>query len=143
MCRVHPQGYASTLLNACSIPEVLKGLAWFVYLPDTFPGPCFCKARKGSPSRGDLEGVGLLPGGTSAAITEEHMTKHRVPANHLGSITEEVSELCKIQALICQELGVFHSMKWERALGTTENLAQSPENNLQYPVPFLILLTAC
>lgn len=77
------------------------------------------------------------------AITQKHMTKHRVPSNHLGSITEEVSELFKIQALICQELGVFHGMKWQRALGTTENLAQSSENNLQYPVLFLILLAVC
>lgn len=74
MSRVHPQGYASApLLNAHSFPEVFKGLAWFIHLPDTSPGPCFCKARKGSPSRGDLEGVELLPGRTSAShYTEAH-----------------------------------------------------------------------
>lgn len=67
MYKVHPQSNASApLLDACSFPEVLKGLAWFVCLPHTSPGPCFCKARRGSPSRGDLEGVGLLPCGTSA-----------------------------------------------------------------------------
>lgn len=68
MYRVHPQGYASApLLSELSFPEVLKGLAWFINLPDTSPGPCFWKARKGSPSRCDLKDVGLLAGRTSAS----------------------------------------------------------------------------
>lgn len=67
MYKVHPQGYASApLLNACSFPEVFKGLGWFICLPDTSPAPVSAKQGKGHPIEVIWKVGGLLPCETSA-----------------------------------------------------------------------------
>ena len=132
MCKVHPRGSASApLLSARSFPGVLRGLAWFVHLLNIplVPAkrgrvPC-CRRRGGRRVVAGCASADCYGGALRVAL----WSAQAEGAQRFLEI--QVSSLWYAKSLTLSCCGT----KWHRALGTTEDRAQSPENNRQHPGP--------